>query len=287
MTTLLISPDGMLGRAFAEALGAAGQGGFEGVLYPDLDLTKEETIARAVRPGITRVINCAAYTDVDGAEANEPLATAINGTGVGALARRCREVGAALVHFGTDYVFDGASSRPYPISAPLAPQGAYGRSKALGETLIRESGAEHLYVRTSWLYAPWAKNFVRTIASLARTKDQLRVVDDQRGRPTSAEHLVRGTLALFERGMRGTWHVTDGGECTWFGLAREIVRLTAAQHPGTACVVEPCTTAEFPRPAPRPAYSVLDLSETESVLGPMPDWRMNLADVMSRLEPWS
>lgn len=277
MTTLVISPDGMLGRAFAERLG---KGAFEGVLYPDIDLTKEDTITRAVRPGITRVINCSAYTDVDGAETNEALATAINGTGVGALARRCREVGATLVHFGTDYVFDGAASAPYPVSAPLAPQGAYGRSKALGETLIRESGAEHLYVRTSWLYAPWAKNFVRTIASLARTKEKLRVVDDQRGRPTSAEHLVRTTLALAERGMRGTWHVTDGGECTWFEFAREIGRIT-----GAPCVVEPCTTAEFPRPAPRPAYSVLDLAETESVLGAMPDWRVALADVMARLEP--
>lgn len=276
MTTLLISPDGMLGRAFATALG---EGAFEGVLYPAIDLTKEETIARAVRPGITRVINCSAYTDVDGAETNEALATAINGTGVGALARRCREVGATLVHFGSDYVFDGLSTRPYAISAPLAPQGAYGRSKALGETLIRESGAQHLYVRTSWLYAPWAKNFVRTIASLARTKEKLRVVDDQRGRPTSAEHLVRATLELSARGLHGTWHVTDGGECTWFEFAREIVRLT-----GAPCAVEPCTTAEFPRPAPRPAYSVLDLAETEAVLGPMPDWRENLADVMARLE---
>lgn len=282
MTTLLISPDGMLGRAFAQALG---QGAFEEARYPDLDLTKQETIARAVRPGITRVINCAAYTDVDGAETNEALAAAINGTGVGALARRCREVGAALIHFGTDYVFDGAASRPYPVSAPLAPSGAYGRSKALGEALIRESGVAHLYVRTSWLYAPWAKNFVRTIASLARTKETLRVVDDQRGRPTSAEHLARGTLALFDRGMRGTWHLTDGGECTWFGFAREIVRLTAERHPGVTCVVEPCTTAEFPRPAPRPAYSVLELAQTESVLGAMPDWRANLADVMARLEP--
>lgn len=277
MTTLLVSPDGMLGRAFAELLGAED---VEGVTYPAIDLTKEETIAAHVRPGIARVINCAAYTDVDGAEKDELLATAINGSGVGALARRCREVGATLVHFGTDYVFDGVASAPYPVDAPLAPQGAYGRSKAAGELALRESGARHLYVRTSWLYAPWAKNFVRTIASAARERDRLKVVADQRGRPTSAEHLARTTRALWEREASGTFHVTDGGECTWHEFASEIVRQTGAR-----CVVDPCTTDEFPRPARRPAYSVLDLSRTEALLGAMPDWRDNLADVIRRLEP--
>lgn len=278
MTTLLISPDGMLGRAFAAQLDRPGER-FDAVTYPAIDLTKPETIDAHVLRGVTRVINCAAYTDVDAAETSEALATAINGVGVGALGARCREVGATLVHFGTDYVFDGVASTPYPIDAPIAPQGAYGRSKAAGERALRESGSKHLYVRTSWLYAPWAKNFVRTIASLAKQKPSLKVVDDQRGRPTSAEHLVRTTLALSERGLEGTWHVTDGGECTWFGLAREIARIT-----GPSCVVEPCTTAEFPRPAPRPAYSVLDLSKTQALLGAMPSWEENLADVLRRLE---
>lgn len=278
MTTLLVSPDGMLGRAFAE-LFAQEKVPFEAATYPAIDLTRPETIAAHLRSGIRRVINCSAYTDVDGAETSEALATAINGTGVGALGGRCREIGATLVHFGTDYVFDGAASAPYPVDAPLAPQGAYGRSKAEGERALRASGARHLHVRTSWLYAPWAKNFVRTIAGAARQRPVLKVVDDQRGRPTSAEHLARTTLALLEREREGTWHVTDGGECTWFGLAREIVRLT-----GAACTVEPCTTAEFPRPAKRPAYSVLDLSATEALLGPMPRWEANLADVIARLE---
>jgi dTDP-4-dehydrorhamnose reductase len=276
VTTLLISPDGMLGRAFAalhrgEALATA--------TYPEIDLTKEETIRAHVRDGITKVINCAAYTDVDGAEKSEALATAINGTGVGALARRCREVGATLVHFGTDYVFDGNAKAPYPVDAPLAPQGAYGRSKAAGEIALRESGARHLYVRTSWLYAPWAKNFVRTIAGAATKRPTLRVVDDQRGRPTSAEHLAATTKALADRGLEGTWHVTDGGECTWFELAREIVRKT-----GAPCTVEPCRSDEWPSPVKRPAYSVLDLSKTEAALGAMPRWEHNLASVLARLE---
>jgi len=279
MTTLLISPDGMLGRAFA-LLFERERLSFEGVTYPAIDLTHPDTIAAHLRPGITRVINCSAYTDVDGAETSEALATAINGTGVGALGERCREIGATLVHFGTDYVFDGTASTPYPVDAKIDPQGAYGRSKAAGERALRESGAPHLYVRTSWLYAPWAKNFVRTIAGAAKQRPSLRVVDDQRGRPTSAEHLAKSTLALLDRGHQGTWHVTDGGECTWFGFAKEIVRLSGAD-----CEVHPCATEEFPRPARRPAYSVLDLSRTEAELGAMPRWEDNLADVMRRIEP--
>src|SRR5690606_14409224 len=134
-----------------------------------------------------------------------------------------------------------------------------------------------LLIRTSWLYAPWGKNFVLTIARLAKEKPELRVVHDQRGRPTSAEHLARASLALLEAEAHGTFHVTDGGECSWFELAREVARTVAP-----SCAVHPCTSAEFPRPALRPAYSVLDLSETEARLGPMPDWRANLADALRR-----
>lgn len=274
---LLISPDGMLGRAFSEALARRGDA-FDHVQHPEIDLTRPETLSH-VHSGHRLVINCAAYTDVDAAETNEALATQINGHGVGALGKRCREMGAKLVHFGTDYVFSGDAKSPYPVDAEIAPQGAYGRSKAVGERALVESGTDHLYIRTSWLYAPWAKNFVRTIAALSKTKMHLRVVDDQRGRPTSAEHLARTTLALIDRDRRGAWHVTDGGECTWFDFAREIVRLV-----GSDCVVEPCTTAEFPRPAKRPAYSVLDLSRVEAELGPMPSWQSALADVIARLE---
>ncbi len=202
-----------------------------------------------------------------------------NGDGPRRLAEACKRAFVPLVHFSTDYVFAGHGAEPYRVDAPLDPQSAYGRTKAAGETAIRESGAEHLILRTSWLYAPWANNFVRTIAKLSRERDALKVVDDQRGRPTSAEHLATSTLALLRQAARGTLHVTDGGECTWFGLASEIVRLL-----GSPCVVSPCTTAEFPRPAPRPAYSVLDLSRTEALLGKLPDWRVNLEDVMARLE---
>jgi dTDP-4-dehydrorhamnose reductase len=135
-------------------------------------------------------------------------------------------------------------------------------------------------VRTSWLYAPWAKNFVRTIAKAADERDELRVVDDQRGRPTSAEGLVTTTLALLDRGARGTFHATDDGECTWFELASFI----ATERKARARVV-PCTTEEFPRPAPRPRYSVLDLSKTHALVAPAPEWKVAVRDVLSRLAP--
>lgn len=276
---VLCGADGMLGRAFAELFARRGVASRH-VLYPALDLTRPDTIPTAIGPTAEVIVSCAAWTDVDGAETNEAAARAVNATGVGHLAAHAARIGSTLVHFGTDYVFGGGGSSPYPVDAALAPLGAYGRTKAEGERLLAQSGAAHLFVRTSWLYAPWAKNFVRTIAALGKTRPELRVVDDQRGRPTSAEHLAETTLALLDRGARGTWHVTDGGECTWFELARETLRLTGA----TSRVV-PCTTAEFPRPAPRPAYSVLDLTATEALLGPMPDWRTNLSSVVARLEP--
>ena len=145
--------------------------------------------------------------------------------------------------------------------------------------ILEASAGEWLLVRTSWLYAPWARNFVRTIAGLAGARSALRVVDDQRGRPTSAEHLAGTTLALLERGERGTFHVTDGGECSWFDFAVQI-----AAHVNPECRVEPCTSADFPRPARRPGYSVLELAKTEALVGPMTPWSSSLAAVLERLE---
>lgn len=269
----------MLYRALAGVLEARGTA-WDAPGLDRLDLRDGRSIEAVMSRGYRLVINCAAYTDVDGAESDEATATAVNATGVGILARCCRDCGAMLVHYSTDYIFDGRSDRPYRVDDQPCPLGAYGRSKALGERLIIESGCEHLIIRTSWLYAPWGKNFVRTIARLAREgRSPLRVVNDQRGRPTSAEHLARITAALIDRGVRGIWHVTDGGECTWFELAREIVAAT-----GAGVDVQPQTTAQLGRPAPRPAYSVLDISATERLLGPMPHWKENLRDALKRLE---
>ena len=245
----------------------------------DLDLTNPDSIESVIPADCRLVINCAAFTDVDGAEKHEDVATAVNGTGVGALAATCARRGALLVHYSTDYVFDGQGTHPYPTDAPRNPIGAYGRSKAVGEELIERSGCRHLLVRTSWLYAPWGKNFVRTIASFAQQNKPLKIVTDQRGRPTSSEHLAAATLALLEQCAQGTFHITDGGDCTWYDFALEIAKLV-----NPTCSVKPITAAELGRPAQRPAYSVLDLSKTESLLGPMPPWQQNLADVLARIE---
>src|SRR5205085_2703915 len=184
---------------------------YTGVSWPAFDLTKPETVEPWMKPGVRTILNCSAYTDVDGAETHEAEATAINGAGVGLLASHARRIGAVLVHFSTDYVFDGHATSPYEVDHAISPINAYGRSKAAGESAIRESGCEHLIMRTSWLYAPWAKNFVRSMVALGRSNPSLRVVDDQVGRPTSAEYLADRSLALVERGARGTFHVTDGG----------------------------------------------------------------------------
>lgn len=269
---LVLGSDGMLGRAWTRLLEERGLE-YAVSTYPPVDLTDPDSVELAVTGAFGTVINCTAWTDVDGAEANEDAANRVNGASVAHIARRCAELGSTLVHYGTDYIFDGKGRAPYPVDHPTDPVNAYGRSKLLGEQALRESGARHLLVRTSWLYAPWARNFVRTIAKLARERDELKVVDDQRGRPTEARHLARTTLAMLEREATGTFHVTDGGEASWYDLAREVVR-----HTGANCRVEPCTTADMPRPAPRPAYSVLDISAVESLLGEsMTPWQQNVA----------
>ena len=269
----------MLGRAFRELL-TAKQRPFTGFDLPGLDIAEPSQVGPIFEKPWFAVINCAAYTNVDGAETDEAAALRANGTAPGVVAAACARARVPLVHFSTDYVFACNAQTPYAVDAPLQPLGAYGRTKAAGEIAIRQSGAQFLIVRTSWLYAPWANNFVRTMARLTRDKPELKVVDDQRGRPTSAQHLAAATLALVDRGTRGTLHVTDGGECSWYEFTVEIARLL-----GHGAIIRPCTTAEFPRPAARPAFSVLDLALTEAILGPMSDWRKNLASVVAQLEP--
>lgn len=275
----LIGSSGMLGRAWAELLVRENLE-HRSLSRSDLDLARPEQVEAFDFSGSDVVINCAAWTDVDGAEEHEAEASVINGHAVRALAVAVKRAGRLLVHYGTDYVFPGTGNTPWPVDGELQPLNAYGRSKALGEVALRQSGCSHLMLRTSWLYAPWGKNFVRTMAKLGAERSELKVVDDQRGRPTSAEHLAAATLALLRVGARGTLHVTDGGECSWFELARHVV---SSINP--ACTVRPCTSAEFVRPAARPSYSVLDLAPTEGLIGSMPPWRDNVASVLERLEP--
>ncbi len=276
---LIIGAGGMLGRAWRELL-ATQVIAFLAPPRAELDVTHPEHLDRFIQAAGQLVINCSAWTDVDAAESNLDGAMALNAQGPKLLAQRCKAVGARLVHYSTDYVFNGQAASPYTTDQPRDPLGAYGQTKAAGEEAIEQVAGEHLIIRTSWLYAPWAKNFVRTIAKLGRSKPSLKVVNDQRGRPTSSQYLAAASLNLIRQDAQGIYHVTDGGECTWHEFAREIIRLD-----GSPCVIEPCTTAEFPRPARRPAYSVLDLSNTEQRLGPSPRWQDNLASVMRQLEP--
>lgn len=258
---LIIGGSGQLGQAMSQLLDARDTAAL--VLNQEqADLSHPETLTLPLA-GISAVFNCAAYTAVDAAEVDEKTATQVNGHAVGVIAKQCREASVPLVHFSTDYVFDGQGTTPLAVETPRAPLSAYGRSKALGEELLEASGAEYLLVRTSWVYAPWGNNFVNTMARLMSEKPELKIVDDQIGRPTHALGLAQRSLELLERGERGTFHVTDEGECTWFGFAAAI-----AETLGSDCRLSPCTTSEFPRPAPRPAYGVLSSAKADALLGP-------------------
>ncbi len=271
---VILGGAGMLGRAMVAQLAARGIR-HTTLTRADVDLSSRSSI-EAMQPSDV-LFNCAAWTDVDGAESNEADATQANGHAIEQILDSGKT--GLLVNFGTDYVFDGAGTTPYAVGHARSPINAYGRSKAAGEDALEAVDEERwLHLRTSWLYAPWGKNFVLTMRKLLTEKPSLSVVDDQRGRPTSAEHLARCAIDLVLNGKRGHWHATDSGECTWYEFAQEIKRLTDA--PAT---LEPCTSDQFPRPAKRPAYSVLDISQTEAELGPMPHWKNNLADVLRRV----
>ena len=276
---LVLGGSGMLGRAFRELL-TAKRREFDAPPRGELDLEDEDRIKAALSNNVRYVINCAAWTDVDAAEVQEEQATAINGTAVGRLASACTAANVILVHYSTDYVFPGTASTPYPVGAFREPLGAYGRSKLLGEQLLEEYGDRYYLLRTSWLYAPWGKNFVRTITKAARERAKLKVVSDQVGRPSSAQCVASTTLTLLERGPVGIYHTTDGGLCSWFQFAK-----AAVSYLDLPCAVMPCTSGEYPRPAPRPPYSVLDISETEQRVGTLPDWQDNLRRVLATLEP--
>lgn len=276
---VVLGASGMLGTSWRHAAAGMGDDSIRFLDRSACDVGSAASIEQALSDDVDFVVNCTAYTNVDGAEANEEEATAINGHAVGRLAERCRVIGATLVHYSTDYVFNGEATTPYRVDQAREPLNAYGRSKAVGEELIEASGVDFLIIRTSWLYAAHGANFVRTIARASMERDRLRVVDDQRGRPTSADQLVDITRRLLAAGARGIYHGCDDGECTWFEFARAIA---ARMNP--ACVVEPCTSEEYPRPAKRPRYSVLDLEPTKRVIGFIEPWQAALERVLTKLQ---
>jgi dTDP-4-dehydrorhamnose reductase len=212
----------------------------------DLDVTDAAAVREALA-GAT-VINCAAYADVDGAESHSAAAHAVNEEG----ARNVAEAAGRVLYVSTDYVFDGSKRAPYVESDATAPIQEYGRSKLAGERATAEANPDHLIVRSSWLFGAAGRNFVETILDLASERDELRVVEDQVGCPTFTGHLADALLALAAGGERGLMHVAGGGSCSWFEFAREIV-----ERAGVDSQVQPCSSDEFPRPAHRPAYSVL------------------------------
>jgi dTDP-4-dehydrorhamnose reductase len=235
----------------------------------DLDITSPAQVARGFADADV-VVNCAAYTAVDAAEEDEAVAFAVNATGPGVIARACSEMGLRMVHISTDYVFAGDARTPYPEDAPLNPKGAYGRTKAAGETQVRDSGADALIVRTAWLYGRGGPCFPKTIARVGRERRALQVVDDQVGQPTWTSDLANLILRLVEaEAPAGTYHGTSSGQTSWYGFAREVV--TSA---GLGDIVTPSSAADQKRPAPRPAYSVLGHDALIGIgLAPIGDWR--------------
>jgi len=261
MTELILGAGGMLARGLARL-----RPGARALGIGELDVTDPAALARAIVPGVSVVWNAAADTRVDLCE-SDPGHLAVNDVAVGEIARLCREAGALLVHVSTDYVFDGRPGRPWREEDPVDPVNAYGRGKLGGERRALASGAEVLVVRTSWVFAPGGVNFVDTILGLAESgREELRVVDDQRGRPTFAPDLAAALVRLVGVGARGLVHFANSGETTWHGLAKEAL---ARAGYGRVRLV-PCTTAEFPRPAARPANSVLDTSRYETLAGETP-----------------
>ncbi len=253
----------------------------QGADLPEVDITDAARVMAAlerVRP--RAVINAAAYTDVDGCETHAEQAYAVNAAGPENLARACRQVGCKLVHVSTDYVFDGRKRTPYDVDDPVNPQGVYGKSKAEGERRIRESGVDHVIVRTSWLFGTAGKNFVKTILERVAQRDELRVVTDQVGRPTYAPDLAAVLLALAQSDLAGTYHFANAGECSWHAFATEVLRQAGWLKP-----VRPISAAELGRPAPRPAYSVLDTRRLTDDTGIVPrPWQAALADCLAGLQ---
>ena len=252
----------MLGRDVALAAGD----GAVALRHPELDVTDAEAVAAIVaelRPDV--VINCAAYTDVDGAEADRVDAERVNRDG----ARNVAVAAPRVVHVSTDYVFDGRAGEPYVESDPVGPIGAYGATKLEGERAVAAANPNHLIVRTSWLFGVHGPNFVETMLRVGQERGEARVVDDQIGCPTYTGHLARGLLELAASKRTGVQHLAGAGACSWHDFARAIF-----ERAGLDVKLEPCTTAEFPRPAPRPAWSALASEHREAPT--LPPWQEGL-----------
>ena len=274
MKIVVTGAGGMLGQDFVRA---AEYVNHEVVAFAhaDLDVTDGaavRTVMRGERPDV--VVNCAAYTKVDGAETARDEALRINGRAAGEVAAAAADVGAAVVYPSTDYVFDGERREPYLESDPTRPLSVYGETKLAGEHATAAANPRHYVVRTSWLFGAHGPNFVETMLALGRDSGQVVVVRDQVGCPTYTGHLAEGLVTLIGRDDFGLHHIAGGGECSWYEFALEIFN-----QAGVDCVTLSCTSDEFPRPAPRPAYSVLATEREYPIV--LPDWRDGLRSYLA------
>jgi dTDP-4-dehydrorhamnose reductase len=306
MKILLLGANGQLGRTFLEHGGLAARGELiaatrDGVLTlggqgESADLSRPESLPALldhVQPDL--IVNAAAYTAVDRAEQEEALATRVNGEAVGVIGRWAAAHGALMVHYSTDYVFDGRQSQPYAVNAPAAPLGAYGRSKLAGEQALQDSGADHLIFRTAWVYAAHGHNFLRTMLRLGAERDELRVVADQHGAPTDTDLIVSASLAALDRWqdanatlrkqLAGTHHLVASGATTWHGFASAIfVQAVDRGLLARAPQVLPIATVDYPTPAQRPVWSLLDNRGFQQLFDfQLPDWREGLGKVIGEL----
>lgn len=262
MRTLVLGAGGMLGRDVMRVAGDAAVG----LTRTECDVTDADAVRHAVeKSGAEVVINCAAFTDVDGAEAEPERALLVNGEAAGIVAAAAPRV----VHVSTDYVFDGTATEPYLESDSVGPIGSYGRSKLAGEEAIVAANPNHVIARTAWVFGLHGKNFVDTMLRVGAERGAAKVVDDQVGCPTYTVHLAAALLELAGSGHTGVYHVAGAGQCSWYEFAGAIF-----ERAGLAVDLEPCTTDEFPRPAPRPAWSVLASERPETPT--LPAWQDGL-----------
>ena len=280
MSWMIAGGSGQLGIAVSQELDKLGIA-FDAWGSKDLDITQSSTVIEVLEKLSPKVIiNCVAWTDVDGAESHEIDASRVNSDGPENLALAAKLSNSKLIHVSTDYVFSGESQTPWQIEDEINPQSAYGRTKAYGESRVLAAYPENSFVvRTAWLYSPWGKNFAKTMTKLALKGDgEVRVVNDQVGQPTSASDLAKLLVELgLSTSPASTYHGTNSGQATWFEFAQEIFKLAGAD----VGRVIPVSSNEYPRPAKRPSYSVLSHDAWASTsVEPLRDWRIALADAM-------
>jgi dTDP-4-dehydrorhamnose reductase len=291
MRILVTGRDGQLARSLVERAAAFPGLSVHAVGRPGLDLERPESIEAAIRAAAPdAVVNAAAYTAVDQAEDEPDRAFRINAAAAGEVAAAAHRVGARVIHVSTDFVFDGKAARPYVEDDSTAPLNVYGRSKLEGETAVRRASPDHLIVRTSWVYSPFGRNFVKTMLRVAAGEKDARVVADQKGNPTCALDLADGLLRILSvwsdgaaTGLGRTYHLSGGGVASWFDLASRVFdarRARGLPTPG----IEPVPTSAWPTPALRPAFSALDNTAFQRDFGQsLPNWPKSLDAVVARL----